>query len=196
MNIRTELTFHRKAVISLLLSLLFLTNSAIANTISNVGPTLNQKAPIISVLNTQLKAVNISQLSGKQGLIILFFRSADWCPFCKKHLIELNNQAEDFTKLGYGLAGISYDNTDILKKFARQQNISFPLLSDQNVRTMSAYNILNKEYSLGDDNYGIPYPGVVVIDNQGKVIHKHFFKGYKKRVRFSDLYLQLKNVDK
>ena len=58
---------------------------------------------------------------------------------------------------------------------------------------MSAYNIVNSEYAIGDEHYGIPYPGVVVIDDNGKVIHKHFFKGYKKRVKFSELYLQLKN---
>jgi len=56
---------------------------------------------------------------------------------------------------------------------------------------MSAYNIVNSRYTIGDENYGIPYPGVVVIDNVGKVIDKHFFKGYKNRVKFSDLYLQL-----
>ncbi|WP_026301532.1 peroxiredoxin family protein [Colwellia piezophila] len=182
----------RKIRIVLLSLLLLLTNKAFANTSINVGPTLGKQAPAITAINTLQQLVNIKQLSGEQGLIILFFRSADWCPFCKRHLIELNNQAEDFIQLGYGLSAISYDNTDILKKFSKQQNISFPLLSDQNVQTMSAYNILNKEYSLGDDNYGIPYPGVVVIDNQGNVIHKHFFKGYKKRVKFNELYRQLK----
>ena len=105
----------------------------------------------------------------------------------------MNDLAERFTKLGYGLAAISYDHTDILKKFAEQRNISYPLLSDQKVQTMLAYNIVNSEYAIGDEHYGIPYPGVVVIDDNGKVIHKHFFKGYKKRVKFSELYLQLKN---
>jgi len=92
---------------------LLITNNAFANTSINVGPILGEQAPKISVINTLQQPVNIKQLSGEQGLIILFFRSASWCPFCKKHLIELNNHAEQFTKLGYGLAAISYDNTDI-----------------------------------------------------------------------------------
>jgi len=57
---------------------------------------------------------------------------------------------------------------------------------------MLAYDIVNKVYASDSDHYGIPYPGVVVIDNKGNVIRKHFFKGYKKRVRFADLYQQLK----
>ena len=192
MNNKTYSAINKKIAISLFSLLLLLTNNAFANTSINVGPTLGEQAPKISVLNTQEHAVNIKELSGEQGLIILFFRSADWCPFCKKHLIELNNHAEQFTKLGYGLAAISYDNPDILKTFAEQKNISYPLLSDQKVQTMLAYSIVNNEYTADSDHYGIPYPGVVVIDNKGNVIHKHFFKGYKKRVKFADLYEQLK----
>lgn len=192
MNSKTYSRINKKISISVFSLFLLLTNNAFANTSINVGPTLGEQAPKISVLNTQEQAVNIKELSGGQGVIILFFRSADWCPFCKKHLIELNEHAEQFKKLGYGLAAISYDNTDILKTFAKQKNISYPLLSDQKVQTMLAYGIVNSEYAEGSDHYGIPYPGVVVIDNKGKVMHKHFFKGYKKRVKFTDLYEQLK----
>jgi peroxiredoxin len=186
-------SLNKKIVISLFSFLLLFINNALANTNISIGPTIGKKAPDITVINTQQQSVNIKQLSSDKGLIILFFRSADWCPFCKKHLIELNDQAKQFTQLGYGLAAISYDNTDILKKFAEQQHINYPLLSDQKVQTMSAYDIVNKEYSVDDDNYGIPYPGVVVIDNKGNVMRKHFFKGYKNRVKFTELYLQLKN---
>ena len=195
MNNILNIKIKNKITISFLSLLFLFATSALANKNIDVGPTLGKKAPEITVKNTQQQPVNINQLSGNNGLIILFFRSADWCPFCKKHLIELDEHAKQFTQLGYGLAAISYDNTSILKKFAEQEELNYPLLSDQKVQTMSAYNIVNNDYVLGDDNYGIPYPGVVVIDNKGNVIHKHFFKGYKKRVRFSELYLQLKNSD-
>ncbi|PKG85067.1 AhpC/TSA family protein [Colwellia sp. 75C3] len=189
-----NLTIKKNIAISLFSMLLLLANNAFANANIDVGPALGEQAPEISVINTLKQPVKIKQLSGDKGLIILFFRSADWCPFCKKHLIELNNHAEQFTTLGYGLAAISYDNTDILKTFTQQKSISYPLLSDQKVQTMLAYDIVNEEYAADSDHYGIPYPGVVVIDSKGNVIHKHFFKGYKKRVKFADLYLQLKSA--
>jgi len=196
MNIKNtmDLSFNniRAVITNISFSLLLLlTTNVYANPNIEVGPELGKPAPPITVMNTLQQPVTIQQLSGDKGLIILFFRSADWCPFCKRHLIELNDHAEKFRKLGYGLAAISYDNTAILKEFSEHKNISYPLLSDQDVKTMSAYNIVNSKYTIGDDNYGIPYPGVVVIDNVGKVIDKHFFKGYKNRVKFSDLYLQL-----
>lgn len=181
----------RRSALTLFSLILFLNNIALANTSINVGPALGKKAPEISVINTLEQPINIQKLSGSKGLIILFFRSADWCPFCKYHLIEMNDYAERFTALGYGLAAISYDNSAVLAKFAKQQNIVYPLLSDQQVKTMIAYDIVNTQYKTGDDNYGIPYPGVVVINDQSKISHKHFFEGYKNRVKFSELYQQL-----
>ena len=146
MNTRFNLSLNKKLFIALF-SLLLFTNISFANSSIDVGPVLGKQAPAISVINTRQQPVNIKQLSGDNGLILLFFRSADWCPFCKKHLIELNNHAEKFTKLGYGLAAISYDNTDILTTFTKQKNISYPLLSDQKVQTMLAYDIVNEEYA-------------------------------------------------
>lgn len=176
----------------LILGCLFSVNNALAEQQSlAIGPNTGEMAPEITVKNNQGDAETIESLSSDKGLIILFFRSADWCPFCKKHLIELNNEAQKFKDLGYGLAGISYDNSEVLNTFTKEQNISYPLLSDQQAKTMLTYGILNDEYKMGDRNYGIPYPGVVVVDKAGKVTHKYFFHGYKKRVKFTELYTYL-----
>ncbi len=158
----------------------------------NVGPEIGKISPEITVIDNKKQTKTIKQLSGKNGLIILFFRSADWCPYCKRHLIEFNDYAKNLTDLGYELAAISYDDTATLNLFSQQHKLSYPLLSDVNAKTMKTFNILNSQYKPGDENYGIPYPGVVVIDKDGKVSHKHFFEGYKKRVKFADLQTKLK----
>jgi len=82
--------------------------------------------------------------------------------------------------LGYGLAAISYDNTDVLQTFAEQKNLSYSLLSDQRVQTMLVYDIVNNEYATDSEHYGIPYPGVVVIDNKGNVISSALFQRLQK----------------
>lgn len=160
----------------------------------DVDPMVGDKAPSITVIDKNRKTVNIDDLTADKGLIILFFRSADWCPFCKKHLVELQGYADKFKALGYGVAAISYDDIEILKSFTEEHNLSYPLLSDQLAATVKAYGVLNKDYAMGDDNYGIPYPGVVVINPDGKIDHKYFFKGYRKRVKFVELYDQLSAV--
>jgi peroxiredoxin len=155
---------------------------------------VGNKAPALVVIEQNKLPVNIGDLSAEKGLIILFFRSADWCPFCKRHLIELNEYADKFKALGYGVAAISYDTPEILTKFSQMHKLTYPLLSDQGAATVKAYDILNDQYKVGDENYGIPYPGVVVITPDGNIDHKYFFEGYRKRVKFHDLYQQLNSV--
>ena len=139
--------------ISLFSLLLPLTNNVFANTSIDVGPTIGKKVPRISVLNPLKQQVNVKQLSSDKVLIILIFRLADWCSFCKKYLIELNNHTDKFITLGYFLAAISYDNTDVLKTFTEQKSISYPLLSDQKVQTILAYDIVNAKYGADSQHY-------------------------------------------
>jgi len=182
-----------KLVLKLILTsiVLVITQNAWATKNIPVGPNIGDIAPAISVINNQNQATTLNSLMGEKGLILVFFRSADWCPFCKKHLIELNESQPNFFNLGYGLAGISYDSIEVLNQFVQRHAITYPLLADTQAQTMTAYEILNKAYKKGDDNYGIPYPGVVVINIKGKVIHKYFYKGYKNRVDFTQLYEKL-----
>jgi peroxiredoxin len=183
------------SVQAILLSLSLFAVPAFAKSVSiDVGPAVGDKAPSITVIDKNNTPVSIDDLTAKKGLIILFFRSADWCPFCKKHLIELKEYTDKFKALGYAVAAISYDSTEILNSFTQKHNLPYPLLSDQAAATVKAYGILNKDYEVGDDNYGIPYPGVVIINPAGKIDHKYFFKGYRKRVKFLDLYQQLSSI--
>ena len=175
------------AIISLLIN-----TSVFAELVSiDVGLKIGEKAPKITALNTKGEKQTIKALSASKGLILVFHRSADWCPFCKRHLIELNDYADKFTALGYGVAALSYDSIDILKNFTQERKIRFPMLSDEKSATFSSYGILNEQYKPGDMDYGIPYPGVVVINERGELIHSYFYQGFKKRVKFEQLYQQL-----
>lgn len=56
-----------------------------------VGVKVGEKAPELSVVDAQGKPQTLASLTGEQGLVVVFFRSADWCPFCKRHLIEIKD---------------------------------------------------------------------------------------------------------
>jgi peroxiredoxin len=186
-------TFKRVLIaLFTLYSAVFSLNLIAAQPSIDVGPAIGSLLPEISVEDMKGNPQKLNDLKGEKGAIIVLFRSADWCPFCKSHLRELNQEVRRFKKLGYGVAAISYDSSKILKRFSRAEKLKFPLLSDQAVATFKAFNIVNKMYKQGDRHYGIPYPGVIIIDSQGKVIHKYFYEGYKKRVKFNEL---LKNIE-
>ena len=69
--------------------------------------------------------------------------------------------------------GISFDAVAVLKKFADEQNVGFPLLSDEKSQTINAYGI--------HDEKGYPHPGTYLIDTEGVVRAALFNEGYKKR---------------
>ncbi len=82
---------------------------------------------------------------------------------------------------------ISYDSVGALKNFADRQHITYPLLSDPESTIIRAYDILNQTVKPGTAAFGIPNPGVYVVDTQGKVVAKYFEEDYKDRVSTADI---------
>ena len=186
-----------KAISQFNLALIFLmfvsVNIQAKPSIKDAGTPINEQVPEITVLDIAGNKQTIKQLSGEKGLVLVFFRSADWCPYCKKHLVEINEWNEKISNLGFNIAAVSYDSIEILEKFSKKKQLMYPLLADQNNQTMSALNILNDEEKRGDKHYGIPFPGVMVINSEGILIYKYFYKGYKKRVKMPTLFKQLES---
>ncbi len=79
------------------------------------------------------------------------------------------------------MAAISYDSVAVLKAFADRQHITFPLLSDPQSAIIRRYGILNGTVEKNSPAYGVPYPGVYVLDAQGRVIAKYFEDDFKQR---------------
>jgi peroxiredoxin len=67
----------------------------------------------------------------------------------------------------------------VLARFAEKRKITFPLLSDPESKTITAYGLLNKEAK--GKTAGIPYPGTMVIDKGGVIRAKLFLDGYRDR---------------
>jgi len=101
--------------------------------------------------------------------------------------VELQQNLTAIQKEGLGVAAISYDSVGALKNFADRQQIAYPLLSDPDSKIIRAFDILNETPKPGTLTYGIPYPGVYIVDVQGKVVSKYFEDDYKDRVSTADI---------
>ena len=96
--------------------------------------------------------------------------------------VQLQENIEDFEAAGIAVVALTYDAPELQQAFIDKNGISYPFLSDINAHTVKALGILNKDYTPGDDAYGIPYPGIYIIDPELKVVGKFFVDGYQKRV--------------
>ncbi len=83
-------------------------------------------------------------------------------------------------RAGVELAAISYDPPEVLAAFAEERGIAFPLLSDPGSRTIDAFGVRNQEADHGRTR-GIPHPGTVLIDSEGVIRGKLFYRGYMAR---------------
>ena len=128
-----------------------------------------------------------ADLKGDKGLVLMFSRSFDWCPFCKRQLSQLVEVAEQFEAMGFGIASITYDPVDLLKEVAEDEAIDFDLLHDANLKHVNAFAILNTEYEPGDRAYGIPYPGIFLVDADGVIRYKFAEENYRIRPDFSEV---------
>jgi peroxiredoxin len=147
---------------------------------SEVGLRTGEKAPDFSCVDQFGKTQTLETLRGPNGTVLLFYRSADWCPYCKGQLMQLQAAKERFEKQGLKVAGVSYDNVEILKYFADRRKIEFPLLSDPDSKIIRMYQVLNSEAA--GPNAGMARPGYFYIDAEGVIREKFFEAKYRERL--------------
>jgi peroxiredoxin len=147
---------------------------------AEVGLRAGQKAPDFSARDQFGKTQTLESLRGTKGTVLLFYRSADWCPYCKGQLIQLQAAKKRFEEQGIKLAGVSYDSVEILKFFSDRRKIEFPLLSDPDSRIIRMYQVLNAEGA--GPNAGMARPGYFFIDSKGNIREKFFEAKYRERL--------------
>lgn len=95
---------------------------------------------------------------------------------------ELQDHVEAFAEAGIGIVVITYDSPELQQNFIDAGDITYPFISDIDAATMITLGILNEEYSPGDRAYGIPHPGVFVVDPDERIVGKIFVDSYRIRV--------------
>jgi peroxiredoxin len=120
------------------------------------------------ITNGQL--VKLSNYRGKQPIILAFtriFTEKHYCPLCYPHIIELNQNYEQFTSQGVEVLMITSTDKQQSEKVVKDLGLQMPLLSDPSC-------VVFRNYELGQA-LGAPLPGQFVLDTQGKLRYKHLF---------------------
>ncbi|MEM6626272.1 MAG: peroxiredoxin family protein [Pseudomonadota bacterium] len=148
---------------------------------AELGPAIGSTAPAVAATDATGTARDFADLKGENGLVLVFVRSADWCPFCKKQLADLSSVQADLEDRGYGLAALSYDTPEKLAAFADKSSIDYTLLSDPGSEVIRAFGVLNEDMEPGSRVYGIPHPIIVILGAEGVVEAKLYEDDYRTR---------------
>lgn len=146
------------------------------------GPAVGSDFPGVRAIHGGREVTLLGEFAGSNGTVLVASRSLDWCPYCMRQMIQLQAHKADFDAAGIGLVGITYDPPGEQQAFIDRFGITIPVLSDRNALSFKTLGILNEQYQPGDAQYGIPHPGMIVIDRDGKVAGKLFLEAYSQRV--------------
>ena len=146
------------------------------------GPALGSHFPGLRAIYQGREITRLDEFAGENGTILIASRSLDWCPYCMRQMIQLQQHKAAFDAAGIGMVAITYDAPPLQRAFIDKFAISIPILSDQKALSFKTLGILNEKYQPGDMQYGIPHPGMIIIDTQGKVVGKLFLEAYSSRV--------------
>ena len=127
--------------------------------------TIGQKAPNFNLPDTDKNMTSLEAQKGK-NVVLLFFPAA-FTGVCTKELCQTRDELATFNNLNAQVFGISVDMSFSLGKFKETNQLNFPLLSDFNKETITAYDIRNESFAAGFK--GVAKRASFVIDKDGVV---------------------------
>ncbi len=135
-------------------------------------------------------------------LIVVFYRG-QWCPYCNRHLSELQDHLVDFKKAGAQLIAITPEKTENIDKTIEKTKADFPILWDKDNSIMKAFGVdfilaenLQKKYknygidlieANGNESQTLPVPATFVIGKDGKIKYIQYDPNYKNRSSAKDI---------
>lgn len=146
------------------------------------GPAIGSHFPGLRARYQDREITLIEEFAGASGTVFIASRSLDWCPYCMRQMIQLQEHRAGFEAAGIGMVAITYDDPQLQQAFIDKFGITIPVLSDIEGLSFKTLGILNEKYQRGDFQYGIPYPGMIVINPRGEVVGKLFVEAYSSRV--------------
>lgn len=115
---------------------------------------------------------NINEFKGRY--ILLYFYPKDMTPGCTTEAQCFRDRMNDLGKFGVQVIGVSTDNTESHKNFAKKHHLNFPILSDIEKKVVNAYGVFKEKSFLGRKYMGTNRESFLI--NPDGVIVKHYKK--------------------
>lgn len=163
------------------------------------GPVVGAPAPDLSLPDATGATRTLADLSGEQGVAVVFVRAAAWCPVCQAQMIDLNDHVERFAEQGFTLVAVTTDTVEEIATFTEVREIEYPLLADTDSAVIKAWNIIDPAHAEPRTrgrlkHNGLPFPSTFIVTQDGLVADALFDetgygqrRGYKDRVLPDDI---------
>jgi glutaredoxin-dependent peroxiredoxin len=122
-------------------------------------------APDFSLFDSDKQKVTLSEQKGN-NVLLLFFPQA-FTGVCTTELCNIRDNIAMYNNANAKVYGISVDSVFTLGKFKEEQNLNFPLLSDFNKDTSTAYGSIYENFVF--DMKGVSKRSAFVVDKEGVI---------------------------
>ena len=126
------------------------------------------KAPQFSLPDKDGQTVSLSDYAGKK--VIVYFYPAASTPGCTTQACDFRDNMASLQAEGYTVLGVSKDDLPALQKFAEEESLGFPLLSDKDLATHHAYGAYGEKSMYGKTVTGV-IRSTFVINENGEIDH-------------------------
>lgn len=163
---------------------------------------VGDKAPAFLLKDPEGNVVSSEELLRKGPLVVSFYRGV-WCPYCNMELQALQEALPEFEKLGASLVAISPQTAPNSRKSTRQNNLTFPILSDEKGNVGEAFGLKFKlpDYLVDlykslkndlpafndDPDWTLPMPARYVIGQDGTILYSEVNPDYTRRPEPEDM---------
>lgn len=127
---------------------------------------VGDKAPAFTLLDADGKKVSLSSYKGRK--VIIYFYPAAMTPGCTKQACDFRDSLAQLNEAGLDVIGISPDKPEKLAKFRERDGVNFPLLSDPDKTTLTAYGAFGEKKLYGKIVEGV-IRSTFVVDEKGKI---------------------------
>ena len=140
----------------------------------------NEKLQAFTAIDQNGEKFDASNYIGKKPLVIYFYPK-DFTPGCTKEACSFRDRYEDFQDLGAEVIGISGDNENSHKRFAKKYNLPFTLLSDKNGQLRKLFGVKKNLLGLipGRETFIFDADGVLVLRFNSLNAEPHIRKALK-----------------
>jgi len=150
------------------------------------------QAPNFSLFSSDKEKITLSDLIGKDNILILFFPQA-FTGVCTKELCSIRDHIKDYQDLNTEVIGISVDSVFTLDKYKQDEKFNFLLLSDFNKEVSTLYGSIYDSFTdMGMK--GVSKRSAFVIDKQGVIQYEEILESAGDIPNFADINETLKSL--
>ena len=146
------------------------------------GLQVNARAPDFSAKDTNDSTFVLSEAL-KDGPIVMIFYRGQWCPYCNRHLSNLQDSLEMITGKGARVIAISPEPQEKAGVMKEKTGATFTLLHDEDYHIEEAYDVTFRSKLRGY----LPVPATYIINKEGVIVWRHFDPDYHERSTVSDI---------